>query len=331
VSETVTLRVELQRDGSPQPGVRLVLRGSEDIATGPAEALRATTDEQGVAIFEIPSGPVLNRYPLRVAAIGEELSGQSRVTLDVVAGAPVRVEVDPNPLVLSAGVTEPAVLTATAFDRFGNRVARASLTLRPRAVDPNSGARPPLPEEITRTTDENGTAPFIVQAASVPAGYLLEVSSGGVVLASVPVRSLATAPGREGRPPPNPEPKAVRPEDLRPSAELDPRPEVVESALQVDTAAAIPDVVREPYEWVGPPEVADQIRPLKRRAEEAMARGDNDQALSLYREIVGLAPEDPVAWFELGRSLGLAGHWEEARSVFIHAADLDRVRRRTRP
>jgi hypothetical protein len=38
-----------------------------------------------------------------------------------------------------------------------------------------------------------------------------------------------------------------------------------------------------------------------------------------------------VAWFELGRALGLAGHWEEARSVFIHAADLDRLLRRTRP
>jgi hypothetical protein len=464
----------------------LVLRGTENIPGGPAEALQATTDEQGLARFQIPAGPTIHQYPLRLAAIGEELSGQSSVTLDVVAGAPVRVEVDPEPFVLSGELAAPAVLRVTAFDRFENRVAGASLSVHPRAADPSLETPGPV-EEITRTADENGTAPFVIRMAPMLAGHVLDVSSEGVLLASIPVRSPVSAAGPDEQPPVASEaeatqpalsdpgttqPAALEPEETQPEAlepeetqpaDLDPEvitqeerrpateldrpsdaqsaseqpppetlvseplltqepkleeeavlpapvrhlppdslaagtdsnslevgtdpdslaadpdslvavtdsvaltdgpdakpfstelnpdpqltevepddagvgdalgdasPEVVDVSLPVDTAGAPPAEEPGRYEWVGPPEVADEIRPRKQQAEAAMESGDHVTALRLYREIVGLAPDDPVAWFELGRALGLAGHWEEARSVFIHAADLDRTRRRFQP
>lgn len=70
---------------------------------------------------------------------------------------------------------------------------------------------------------------------------------------------------------------------------------------------------------------------LRRLAAEAIARRDIETAVRMRLEIVSLAPEDPVAWFELGESLASVGDREGAREAFIRASRLDRAQRRLQP
>jgi hypothetical protein len=79
---------------------------------------------------------------------------------------------------------------------------------------------------------------------------------------------------------------------------------------------------------VGP---SDEVSRLRRIAAGAAARGDVETALRTLRDIVSLAPDDPLTWFQLGAALASVGDAEGARDAFIRAATLDRAKRRSPP
>lgn len=304
VGGTATLTVQLRGPQGPRAGVQLLLRGTENIPGGPASTMRSSTDAQGRARFPVPAGTAATSHTLIVAAVGESLSGPVGVVLDVAAGPPARVEVEPDRLDLPEDPVRPLTVSAVAFDRFGNRVPNAVLTLRARATSPERAGEPLPVQATTRTADANGAVLFAVPASPRLAGYVLELQSEGVTLASLPVTPPVVAtgadtPATEGQTPPavgDPEP-AARPGDepLQPEGAADP-----------DESDAVAEVV--------------QRRQL---AAEALASGDAEGAVLLYQGVVSLEPDDAEAWFELGRAWASAGDAGEARAAFSRALELD--------
>ena len=303
VGGIATLTVQLRGAQGPRPGVQLTLRGTENIPGGPASTLRATTDTQGQARFRVPAGTAATRHSLRVAAVGESLTGAVAVVFDVAAGSPVRVEIEPDRIILSDDSSDPIEVSAVAFDRFGNRVPSAVLTLRARPTSPDVVDTPPPVQETTRTADANGTVLFTVPATAALAQYALEVQSDGLTLASLPVTPppvtlRATGPPSEARTPA----AAADPEEAAPDPGDEPQPQI---------EAADPD------------DTASEVLRRKQLAGEALASEDAEGAVRLYQGVVSLEPDDSEAWFELGRAWAAAGEANEARAAFRRSMELD--------
>ena len=58
-----------------------------------------------------------------------------------------------------------------------------------------------------------------------------------------------------------------------------------------------------------------EIEPLIAMGEEVLSGGDADRAVSIFQQILEMAPEDPEAISGLARSLAAAGRAEEARGI----------------
>jgi putative thioredoxin len=58
-----------------------------------------------------------------------------------------------------------------------------------------------------------------------------------------------------------------------------------------------------------------EIEPLVAMAEQVLADGDAERAISIFRQIEEMAPEDPATLGGLARSLLVAGRMEEARAL----------------
>ena len=303
VGGAATLTVALRGAQGPRGGVQLALRGTENIPGGPASTLRETTDTRGEARFRVPAGTAATRHSFQVTAVGEPLTGPVGVVFDVVAGSPVRVEIEPDRLVLSNDSSAPIEVSAVAFDRFGNRVPSAVLTLRARATSPDVADTPPPVQETTRTADANGAVLFTVPATAALVRYALEVQSDGITLASLTVT-----------PPPVTLRAAEPPSETQAAAAGDPE------------EAAAPDPEDEPrpqFEEADPDDTASEVLRRKRLAAEALASGDTEGAVRLYQGVVSLEPDDAEAWFELGRAWAAAGETSEARAAFRRSVDLD--------
>jgi hypothetical protein len=124
-------------------------------------------------------------------------------------------------------------------------------------------------------------------------------------------------------------------------------PPLIEPGIEGEAPASIP-ISEAPADTVAPADVtdsrtdslpapanpvgpSDEVSRLRQLVAGASARGDVETALHTLRDIISLAPEDALAWFQLGAALASAGDREGARKAFIHAARLDRAKRRTRP
>ncbi len=303
VGGTATLTVQLRSAQGPRAGVRLTLRGTESIPGGPASTLQATTNPQGQAQFRVPAGTAATRHSFQIAAAGESLTGPVGVVFDVAAGSPVRVEVEPDRVDLSEDSTAPHAVSAVAFDRFGNPVPSAVLTLRARPTSPELAGAPPPIQETTRTADANGAVLFTVPGTAALSRYVLEVQSDGVTLASLPVSPPPVTAEAEG-PPPEAQPAARDPEEAQPDPDEDQPP--------AEGAADSPADER-----------ASEIVRRKQLAAQALASGDAEGAVRLYQGTVSLEPDDSEAWFELGRAWAATGEASEARAAFRRSAELD--------
>jgi hypothetical protein len=306
VGGTATLTVQVRSAQGPRGGVQLSLRGTENIPGGPANTLRATTNAQGQARFRVPAGTAATRHSLQIAAVGESLTGPVGVVFDVAAGSPVRVEVEPDRLDLSDDASAPIEVSAIAFDRFGNPVPRAVLTLRARPTSPELAGAPPPVQETTRTADASGAVLFTIPGSATLSRYVVEVRSEGVTLASLPV----TSP-----------PVTVRAEEPAPEAQTPP--------AAGDPEEAVPDPGDEPETPPGEAaespadETASEVARRKQLAAQALEGGDAEGAVRLYQGVVSLVPDDSEAWFELGRAWAAAGETGEARVAFRRSAELD--------
>lgn len=311
VGGSATLIVQLRGPEGPRGGVQLLLRGTENIPGGPASTLRATTDAQGQARFTVPAGTAATSHSLLITAVGESLSGPVDVALDVAAGSPARVEVEPDRVDLSEAPGGSIPVTAVAFDRYGNRVPNAVLTLRARPITPGETEVTAPVGETTRTAAANGAVRFAVPSTAGLEGHVIEVLSEGVTLASIPVtRPIVAAEVEEptlgAREPPT--------EEEGPPAQGDPAEAEPPGGLPPPATG-----VREP----GGDDTEAEISRRKRLGAEALASGDAEGAVLLYQGVVSLQPDDAEAWLELGRAWAAVGEDGEARAAFQRAQELD--------
>ncbi len=82
VGTEVTVSVALRRGSRPAPGVPLVLRVGAPPLPLPGQERRGTTDEQGVVVFRVPTGPTTGVRTLTVVhAGGDRLEGRATIQL----------------------------------------------------------------------------------------------------------------------------------------------------------------------------------------------------------------------------------------------------------
>ncbi len=330
VGGTVSLTVDVRRGGTPRSGIRLSLLGSEEIPGEPA-VLSTVTDGSGVALFRIPAGTAAGVRVLRLAASGETLEGDTRLTLRVAPGPPVRAVVLPSELrVTDAGA--PLDLEAIAFDRFGNRIPRAVLSLRPRATAAGAAAAPPF-TATTRTANASGVAAFRIDSTEGLDGFDLEIGSAGVTLATIPV-AFEASEGRETvevEAPPEPAVPGREAPVLRPAEPAATEPAEAEETRDPDATPAGP--LREPAagEPAGAEPAADSGAPAdpgdvgarRTAAAAALEAGDARTAVGLLQGVVSLEPESSASWLELGRAWAVLGEEREARRALRRAAELN--------
>lgn len=187
------IRVTVRRGAQPEPGMRLLLRGSAAIPGGPARAVEATTDGRGVATFKVPAGTRAATYRLTVAAAGgEALQGRWVVELVTRSGAPAAAEVRPSRLEVRGGEDRSYPLAVGVKDRFGNPVPGQPVELRFAPAD--RGIAP-----LSRPTNPQGEAAFTVPAASLRRATGLAVYVSGQGLATVEISAgVALSESRTG-------------------------------------------------------------------------------------------------------------------------------------
>lgn len=172
------VRVEVRRgSGAPAPGIALALAGSGRIPGGDGRDLLATTDDRGVAEFEVRLGSGLATYDLAVATVsGETLGGRTAVSVVTRPAGPFRADVRPRRLELEGGRDQ--AFTVALRDALGNIVAgqRVDLMAAGGAVSPQ-----------TQITDARGQAAFTISAAAFRADARLLLRAGGRVVDSIEV------------------------------------------------------------------------------------------------------------------------------------------------
>ena len=156
----VVIRVQARRGETPEPGVRLALRGGSGIPGAPARNPEAVTTDSGLAVFHVAAGPRVQTYRLEVlTGGGAVLPGRPTIALAVVAAAPAGADIQPQRLDL--GREEGAVtVQVDVRDAFGNPVPDEPVELQPQS------AQMGLPPD-TRSTDSLGRTAFTIQASAV--------------------------------------------------------------------------------------------------------------------------------------------------------------------
>lgn len=181
------------RGGTPQAGVRLVLRGSAAVGAGLRADVTAVTDGAGLAVFELPAGrqAVRRRFEIGLAS-GGALPGRPTVELLVRGGAPRAGQVDPRRLEFGPGLQPAIPVSVVVRDSLANPVAGEVVVLR--AGSPDMGFRPD-----SAVTDSLGRATFVVAGAALRRPGTLRVSARNVALGSVDVGiSTAISPTATG-------------------------------------------------------------------------------------------------------------------------------------
>ena len=177
--------VTVHRGPTPLAGVRLLLRGSREIAGGTHAELTANTDRDGRATFSIPAGTSAGNTRLAIAdADGVQLNGETEFVLTTLPAGPSLVKVSPQTLDIGAGGRGPRDITVAVNDAFANPIPRVEVTLR--QLPARGSAIAP-----SQTTNSAGVAHFSVPTASLQDGDSLLVSINDRAYASIHVTAAA--------------------------------------------------------------------------------------------------------------------------------------------
>lgn len=184
--QRVSITTTVRRGDRPEPGVRLVLRGSGGIPGGAGSDVVATTNDQGRATFPVSAGTAAGVYTLRVVGETVNLQGASVVRLRTLPGPPQRTEVTPERISLDrSGRTE---LRLRVRDVYGNPVP--DLTLEVHGSEPDGSA-------LARgSTDGRGEATIPLTSSDLRGHDSLRVLAGERSLAEIPLEY--ERPGEEG-------------------------------------------------------------------------------------------------------------------------------------
>jgi len=162
--------VTIHRGPTPLSGVRLLLRGSREIAGGAHAELNANTDRDGRATFSIPAGTTAGNTSLRIAdADGVQMIGVTDFVLTTLPASPSLVKVTPQTLDIGAGGRGARDVTVAVTDAFANPVPQITVALKP--FPPRGSAIAP-----TQITDNAGVAHFSLQTGTLQDGDSLVVS-----------------------------------------------------------------------------------------------------------------------------------------------------------
>jgi len=176
--------VTVHRGSTPLAGVRLLLRGSREIAGGAHAELIANTDRDGRATFSIPAGTTAGNTNLRIAdADGVQMNGVTDFVLTTLPASPSLVNVTPQTLDIGAGRGTRDV-TVAVNDPFSNPVPRITVSLK--QLPAHSSAIAP-----SQITDNAGVAHFSIQTAPLEDGDSLVVSIGDRAFATIHVTAAA--------------------------------------------------------------------------------------------------------------------------------------------
>lgn len=178
---TVTIR----RGSTPLSGVRLLLRGSREIAGGAHAELNANTDRDGRATFSIPAGTTAGNTSLRIAdADGVQMNGVTDFVLTTLPAGPALVKVTPQTIDIGAGGRGPRDITVSVSDPFANPVPQATVALK--QFPPRGSAVAP-----TQITNSTGVAHFSLPTAQLQDGDSLVVTIGDRPYAALHVTAAA--------------------------------------------------------------------------------------------------------------------------------------------
>ncbi len=176
--------VTVHRGSTPLAGVRLLLRGSREIAGGAHAELIANTDRDGRATFSIPAGTTAGNTNLKIAdADGVQMNGVTDFVLTTLPASPSLVNVTPQTLDIGAGRGTRDV-TVAVNDPFSNPVPRLAVSLK--QLPARSSAIAP-----SQITDNAGVAHFSIQTAPLEDGDSLVVSIGDRAFATIHVTAAA--------------------------------------------------------------------------------------------------------------------------------------------
>jgi Tfp pilus assembly protein PilF len=177
--------VTVHRGPTPLAGVRLLLRGSREIAGGTHAELNANTDRDGRATFSIPAGTTAGNTRLAIAdADGVQLNGQTEFVLTTLPAGPSLVKVSPQTLDIGAGGRGPRDITVAVNDPFANPVPQVTVTLKQLPARGSTIAP-------SQTTNSAGVVHFSVPTASLQDGDSLLVSINDRAYASIHVTAAA--------------------------------------------------------------------------------------------------------------------------------------------
>jgi Tfp pilus assembly protein PilF len=177
--------VAVHRGSTPMAGVRLLLRGSREIAGGAHAELIANTDRDGRATFSIPAGTTAGNTNLKIAdADGVQMNGVTDFVLTTLPASPSLVNVTPQTIDIGAGGRGARDITVAVNDPFSNPVPRTTVMLKQLPAR-NSAIAP------SQITDNAGVAHFSVQTAALEDGDSLVVSIADRAFATIHVSAAA--------------------------------------------------------------------------------------------------------------------------------------------
>ncbi|HET7565967.1 MAG TPA: tetratricopeptide repeat protein, partial [Gemmatimonadaceae bacterium] len=177
-----SIEADVRRGDAPASGVRLVLRGAEQIPGGAHQPITSSTDASGRAIFPVPAGTSAGSYQLTIAPAddGTTLHGANTLVLVTTPASPTSAEVSPSIIQLTARSPSHEDVVATVRDPFGNAAAFQRIELRP--VHTITGLA-----SLSATTDSSGIVHFALPTAPLRDDDTLAVAVGDRVLATIPV------------------------------------------------------------------------------------------------------------------------------------------------
>ncbi|HEX6964195.1 MAG TPA: tetratricopeptide repeat protein [Gemmatimonadaceae bacterium] len=277
-----SIEADVRRGDAPAGGVRLVLRGAEQIPGGVRQPIAASTDVSGRAVFPVPAGTSAGSYRLTIAPAddGTVLHGDNTLVLVTAPASPTRAEVSPSVIELTARSPSHEDVAATVRDPFGNAAAFQRIELRP--VHAITGLAP-----LSATTDSNGVAHFALPTAPLRDDDTLAIATGDRVLATIPVSAAGQVAAQMLH--------AVR--------------------LEADGRAAAAAVVYDSVLATDP----TNVRALLGRAEVRSLQNKNDEAQRDFLAALHLDGNNTAALTGLGYTFARSGEYATAQRRFEQA------------
>ena len=183
--DVVSIDAQVRRGDTPASGVRLMLHGVEQIPGGARQAVVASTDATGHAVFSLPSGTTAGTYRLTIESANDaEVQGDATVVLVTTAASPTSADVSPSVIQLDAKTPARQEVSATVHDPFGNAAAFQRVELRPAHEITGIAA-------LSATTDSSGVVRFQLPTAPLHDDDTLVVAVGDRALARIPVSAAS--------------------------------------------------------------------------------------------------------------------------------------------